>query len=330
MTEIILLTEAPHSTEVQSLKAALAIEKLPITILPEFGRHGHIEPGSIVLLHWSRTRTSGQQHAHLVGVETGRTVWSVKFGAAAIPARFKRYPLLDLAGWDGSQADLRLVPFIEALRTQRASTPRRVQLGRRLKRAFAGVGTLAIIGLVYSFTSDFLQLQDSVCSIAVVQPTLSDTCGYLGFGGKPSREERLAWADRLPGSCEALRSHIDRFPEGAFRDDASEILSARRITTRESWSDDQRRLPLYVIQDGPFAANEKVAQNAALLRASQDAERLCSGFATTASFKYESSQAESSKWNCTSYNSGHVCGLEGWAICNVKVREVTETESCDP
>ena len=65
------------------------------------------------------------------------------------------------------------------------------------------------------------------------QPQISDMCGALGLGNRATKAERVAWEGRKPGSCEALRTHIEHFPDGAYHDKAADMLAARRTTKVE-------------------------------------------------------------------------------------------------
>ena len=109
-----------------------------------------------------------------------------------------------------------------------------------------------------AFGSDFGGSRRHMC-MPLSQPYISDACGALGLGDWPAREERIAWERREPGSCAALRVHIERFPKGAYRAEATSLLSARRPTQAEVWTPVTRRLALFQPQEYPASSSEAKA-----------------------------------------------------------------------
>jgi hypothetical protein len=170
--------------------------------------------------------------------------------------------------------------------------------------------------------------QDQVCGVSFFQPHVSDVCGALGLGNRPTKTERIAWEGREPGSCAALRAHIERFPQGAYHHDAADILAARRVTQMEIWTPSTRRLALFVGQDDAFSSDEAAAQTAALTRGQVSAEQLCKGFAAATSFRFTSAKPTVQTWHCSPVARGVACGLEGEAVCTVEERRVQELEAC--
>ncbi len=191
-------------------------------------------------------------------------------------------------------------------------------------------GSLAsAVGLgALTFGFNLFSAQDQVCGVSFLQPQLSDVCGALGLGHRPTKIERSAWEGREPGSCLALRSHIERFPQGAYRQEAAEMLTARRVTPAEIWTPATRRLSLFVGQEGAPSANGAAARSAAIARAIAPAERLCKGLAATMFFRFTSATPAPQIWNCERTSRGLVCGFEGEAVCTVEERRVQETETC--
>jgi hypothetical protein len=167
-----------------------------------------------------------------------------------------------------------------------------------------------------------------VCGVPFLQPQISDVCGALGLGHRPTKIERIAWEGREPGSCAALRSHIERFPQGAYRHDAADMLTARRVTQVEIWTPGTRRLSLFMGQDGAPSGDEAAARSAALARATASAERLCKGFAATTSFRLTSATPTPQSWNCARVSGGVVCGFEGEAVCALEEQRIQELETC--
>ena len=167
-----------------------------------------------------------------------------------------------------------------------------------------------------------------MCGVPLFQPAISDLCGAMGFGNRPTKTERVAWEGREPGSCAALRAHVEHFPEGAYRRNAADLLAARRVTAREIWTPSERQLALFVGNDDAAYSNEPAAQAAALARGQGSAERLCKGFAATTSFRFISARPAPQTWNCQSVAKGVTCSFEGEAVCAVEERRAQEVESC--
>lgn len=198
----------------------------------------------------------------------------------------------------------------------------------RFRRLVASLTTLAVIGFVYALVADFLQLQESVCSFRLIQPGASDLCGSWGIGNMPTRAERLAWETLPPGSCKALRAHTREFPNGAFQAEVAELLALKQVNPAESWNRAIRRLSMFIGQETVEVEQLSLARNNALKRGNLQAQRLCSGFAATSTFRLISSKADPQSWFCAEHSSGHKCGFEGQAVCNVEVRTITTIELC--
>ncbi|MEP3673279.1 MAG: hypothetical protein ABJM86_10030, partial [Hyphomicrobiales bacterium] len=197
-----------------------------------------------------------------------------------------------------------------------------------IKRWWTGLTVTAVLGASVFFSFNILSLQNNLCSINFAQPRISDFCGSLGLGGKPKKEERIAWGRVSPKSCDALRTHIDTFPAGAFRDDAADILEARETRKEPYWTADTKSLTFFVIQDGDGLSDKKSAQDEAFQRGKSKAKRLCSSFSNTSLYKLISSEPKVGKWSCSAHSSGYICGFEGHAACNLQVKRIKEVEVC--
>ena len=247
------------------------------------------------------------------------------------PLGFGEIQAINLVHWKGNPHD----PFFTDLCTAvtaklegRAVPPAKGPMKRLMRRlTYSSLASaIGLGGLAFGF--NLFSAQDQVCGVSLLQPQVSDLCGALGLGNRPTKTERIAWEGRAPGSCAALRSHIERFPQGAYRDDAADMLAARRVTQTEIWTPGTRRLSLYVGQDSTYSINEAAAQSAALARAQASAERLCKGFVATTSFRLTSAKAVPQVWNCEPASGGVVCGFEGEAVCTLEERGIQETETC--
>lgn len=198
----------------------------------------------------------------------------------------------------------------------------------RLGRTIASLGAGCVLcGGILGFSADFMSMQQTVCAYSGFQPRLGDLCGAYGLGGMPSQEERLAWAARKPGDCEAMRAHVHDFPDGAYRAKAAELLDARTETERVVWEESVRPLTLE-IPGYDEASTERAAQAATLARAEEEATQLCRGFATTTRFRLRGASPILRIWDCTERRTGISCTYKGEAVCEHDVRKTVVEESC--
>jgi hypothetical protein len=238
---------------------------------------------------------------------------------------------VDLTRWKGGSRDPffnDLVAAVAAKIKGRPVPPARGPMKQLTRRAtYSGFGS-AIIFCVAAFGSNTFRAQDRVCIARLLQPGISDLCGALGLGGRPTKLERMAWQGRQPGSCAALRTHIERFPNGIYRAEAQGLLAARQVTQTEVWSTRERRLALFEPQTEPSSSNKTAAQNASVAAAQSSAARLCNGFAAATSFRLKSVRPVPHKWDCPSNATGITCGFEGEAVCELEERSIEEHERC--
>jgi hypothetical protein len=246
------------------------------------------------------------------------------------PLGFGELQAIDLTRWKGKARDPffeDLVAAVTAKLDERPVPPAKGPMKRLVRRLTLGsvASTVGFGGLALAF--NLFSAQDQVCAVPVAQPQLSDLCGALGVGHRPTKAERVAW-DQCDGSCDALRRHIEQFPDGAYRTQAAERLAARRVTQTEVWTPGTRRLALFVGQDGTPARTEEAARSASLARAQPNAERLCKGFTATTAFRLKAGSPVPQSWSCSRVAGGVVCGFEGEAVCELEERRVEEKEVC--
>ncbi len=165
---------------------------------------------------------------------------------------------------------------------------------RVMRRLFYGATSSGAVAAVALFGFNTFGVASNICTLPGAQPGLSDFCGACRMGERPSREERLAWAARPAGSCQALRDHIVRFPEGAYRREAADLLTARQVTTEDAWSPSTRQLALYQPQLTEGAPDEPAAHARALAAAQTQADNLCRGFAAATSFRFRTATPQPS------------------------------------
>jgi hypothetical protein len=197
---------------------------------------------------------------------------------------------------------------------------------RRFLTFGSAAGVAAAFGV--AFAVDLLNMQNHLCTAPVVQPGLSDFCGAVKLGDRPSRAERLAWTSLKGGDCQALRAHVERFPAGVYRDDAADLISARRVSIEQQWAPADRLLAIYVGRDGSASPTEAAAKAAAVARATAQAERRCRDFAASGLFRFVAASSEPQEWICERAGAGFICGFDGRAVCSLSERRDIERESC--
>lgn len=191
--------------------------------------------------------------------------------------------------------------------------------------AFAAViVTFGLMSDVYGF----LQPRPAVESEAgKIEATTDAILSAVTAEGKATPEERLAWQSLAPDNCDALRGHIERFPDGGYAQQAAARLSASRKVETEVWTPETRSLPLRV-SEAAAEASEAAARAAALDRGRAEAETLCNGFAATSLYRAREASVTATNWTCSQASGGHVCGFAGQAICALDVRGVVLRETC--
>lgn len=256
----------------------------------------------------------------------------VLFDRVDPPLGFGEVQAIDLVGWKGSPRDPLFQDLVAALRAKLEGRPAPSPQGplRRLKRRLGWATAMSVMTAVATgFATDVLGLQQRTCSAPVAQPILSDACGALGLGGRPPRAEREFWQARAPGSCDALREHLRRFPDGALRATASAALAARHVDRSSVWSPAQRPLRLLVGRDVAEVSVEPAARAEALQRGLAKARALCADFAAAGATRVLDARVEPQEWLCERRPRGVACGFEGRALCVLEEATTIETERCD-
>jgi TIR domain len=255
----------------------------------------------------------------------------IRLDEVAPPIGFGELQSIDLTQWRGHQRDPYFQDLVAAVtaKLERRSVPAARGPARRLARRLAfGSVVSAVVSFGAAFGANVFEIQNRTCEMSPLQPYVSDACGAVGLGSRPARSERIAWEGRERGSCAALRAHIARFPNGAYRDEATSTLAARRVTRAEVWQPTKRSLTLFVGQADGASRNEAVARDAALRSGQAAAEQLCKGFAATTSFRFRSAAPIVHTWNCNETGRGVTCGFEGDAVCELDESRVQEGETC--
>jgi hypothetical protein len=252
----------------------------------------------------------------------------------ALPLGFGEIQAIDLSRWRGDPKDpffQDLVAAIQAKFSGAAAPKPRGPVGRLRRRLLLGGASSAGLALTAALAMNAFGAAGRICKIPGPQPALSDLCGALRLGGRPSQAERLAWERRPLGQCEALRTHINRFPEGAYRGEAEALLAARRVQRQDNWRPATRDLPLFeAAEDESRVGSRDQAQTRAISHAAEDAARLCKSFASGALFRFVSATPVAEVWSCASQGAGVTCGFDGHAACALEERRIVEQEQCGP
>jgi len=144
-----------------------------------------------------------------------------------------------------------------------------------LRRKVIAWGACATaVAVATGFLVDLTAVPKIVCGI----PGVRMVCGELGIGGAPSRAEEALWSGRRAGDCSALRSYLSKFPNGAYAGEAHARLAAAMLETKETWTPEERRLPLVVRSAIHPLPSGQAARTDALARAREEARRACVGF----------------------------------------------------
>jgi hypothetical protein len=249
------------------------------------------------------------------------------------PLGFGELQALDLTRWGGAQGDPFFQDLVGVIRAKLENAPPPKPKGpsaRVARRLLYGASSSAGVAAVAAFAFNTFGVAANVCTVPGLQPGLSDFCGACRLGERPTQAERLAWAAKPPGSCQALRDHIARFPEGAYRREAADLLTARRVTTEDVWAQNVRTLTLYQPQSAQGAGDEAAARAKALAAAQVQADNLCRGFAATTAYRFRVATPQASAWTCERAAGGVVCGFEGMAACQLDEKTTVEREACGP
>jgi len=243
------------------------------------------------------------------------------------PLGFGELQAIDLKRWKGSPKDPFLLDLVAVCRAKLESKPvppAKAPSVRLYRRVRTGALSALSAGFLWMLSSNFGGVQGAICGIPVAQPLVSDACGAIHLGGRPDREERLAWAARKPGSCADLRAHITRFPNGAYRRMAADLLAAATVSRSTIWSASPRTARGYVRQSAQPLGSVAAAQVDALTRAKTDAATLCAPMG--ANERLDSVDVTPIAYDCRpGFEGGQVCALDYSAVCRLEGRPLVET-----
>jgi hypothetical protein len=240
------------------------------------------------------------------------------------PLGFGEIQAVDLSGWQGNPNDHAITDLVAACNAKlegRDAPPARASANRLLRRAAVGSGSTALLLAALTFGSNLFATQNHVCTLPIDQPGLSDGCGALHLGGRPSHAERLAWANRRQGSCADLQAIIKAFPDGAYRSKAADLLQAATVSNASPFAADPRTAHGYVRQSMTGFGNEAAAQADAKARAAEDAkETTCAP--VDANERLDGVDITSTTFDCReSPLGGTVCAADYVAACHLEARQ---------
>jgi hypothetical protein len=241
------------------------------------------------------------------------------------PLGFGEIQSLDLVEWNGNPGDLRFQNLIAAVNAVVAGGPRPRPMtpGRRARLLAAWVSGLGAAAAILGFATNLVGLQKPLCKIAGVH----SVCASWGLGGVPTKAEAALWAERVADDCGGLRVYLEKFPKGAFAEEAGRKLQAAETVEDESWIPQTQRLPLTVRTTLAPLASENAARADALVRGEAEASRDCEGY-KAGEYRLVSATAEAQDWRCSARGSGFACGFDGQAICQVEARQVRQRQVC--
>lgn len=286
-----------------------------------------LDTSRCVIVIWSMSSVGSQ------GEFIHDEAWRAKARGVLLPVRIDRIrePIgfgeiqsLDLIGWQGDPRDPRFQNLLATTKAVVTGEPRpRPADLRRINLAALWGGVLSLSIGIFSFAAGITNLRAMICKA----PGVRSMCVVGRFGGLPTPTEESMWKARTPGDCVALRTYLERFPNGYFAEEAVRRLQAIKVVAEEHWITEKQTLPVTVRTTFDPFANHKAARADALKRAEIEADRTCVGF-NTGEYRFASASVEIQEWRCFSRGSGFVCGFDGQAICQVEVRRLEQREIC--
>lgn len=240
------------------------------------------------------------------------------------PLGFGELQAIDLSHWRGSTSDpffRDLVAACQAKVEGRSVPPARGPMARLVRRLTIGSVASAMTAGLFAFAMNFMSVQDHACTLQIGQPFLSDGCGALGLGHRPTHEERVAFETLPPGDCEALSAYRDTHEDSPLRTIVDSRLADRRPAPEPRWIAQTLRQTLYQPQTARPAATEEAARTAALAAAQGQALRLCRTAEASGLYRLQRAVPLAEQWECEQTGGGYACSFMGQAECSVEQRE---------
>ncbi len=195
-----------------------------------------------------------------------------------------------------------------------------------VKSLLGRVTLLGVLGTVLSFGFNIAGVQEKSCSFSAAQPLLSDGCGALGLGSKPTREERLAWEALPAGNCKAIEDFVSRFKDTAYLEQATHSLELRRMIRGSQVRDYTRDgdALVYVRQSmTPFATRAAAEAGARQAAQADAASQACAP--DGAEEQLVSVELIEFKPQCNDVpGAGFMCGADYRPRCNMHGKQAIE------
>ena len=332
MTHVFVSYSTDDRTRVAKLVAALERHKLTTwwdqntQAGVEWRLHilDQLRAARCVVVLWTPSSVASQWVREEAEIAKRRGVlFPVRFGEVQPPFGFGEVQCADFTSWSGSASDPAVIDLVEAIRARmegRPAGPAEAPHKRLLRRAAIATATTSGALALMAFGLDAFGVQSRACAIS---PAASDTCGALGWGGRPTQEERLAWESRRDG-CDALRAHLARFPDGALRVESQARLDAvKRVDT---WVAGSRELPGYVRQQEMPMATEAAATEDAIRQVEKEVRGLCT--AASEQERLTDARATAVRTDCrTDPRGGTTCSASFTALCSLE--QLRRVEVCE-
>jgi hypothetical protein len=235
------------------------------------------------------------------------------------PLGFGEVQGIDLVHWRGDRGDPFFQDLVGVIRSRLDGVPPPPAKGpaiRLLRRVRVGGAISALVAALFAFSANVFEVQQRACAAPGLQPGLSDVCGGWGLGGRPTREDRLAFEALPPGDCGALRRFADAHETSPLAAVATDRISRAILAVEDVWTPTETLIPLFV-PPGP--------ETAARATAARRAERVCSDLErTTGGDMRVVSAGVEADYGC----EDGPCELRGNVVCNMERRDTLEREVC--
>lgn len=280
-----------------------------------------------VIVLWSEVSVTSQ--GAFIHDEAGRAqargiLLPVAIDPVQPPLGFGETQALNLVGWKGDRKDPRFQSLVSKAKGMVARAYAAERATRKKKNHFLpwtmfGVGAALSAGLA-AFIFDFAGAQRAVCSVDSVQ----GFCSQRGLGGQPTPVELEYWNAMPAGQCAALQAYVDRWPKGAYAEEAKSRLAAPKTVAEPSVEPQVVRLPVTVAARHRGSTLEAAQQRAL---SSVTFAQACGGLRSSGSVKVTHA-VEALTWECSKRGSAEVCGFKGQAVCTVETAHVVQRQTC--
>jgi hypothetical protein len=235
--------------------------------------------------------------------------------SVALPDELAAMALFDLAGFEGSKRDLKLLELYDAAKAKAKgiAPPPKQTFFARFKRRILIANAMVIVPALY-----------------LLGNAVNIRSTFDWFSG-PSREEAQALKQVTPGSCESLKVFRDRFPRGYYYQGVAHVIEhPERIVTRVP---ETQPFPIVLMvsqSDAEPVATREAALSDASARAQRLAQRACVPIAALDKGKVVgvSVAQRPESIGCTHLKAGMICGFTTDVTCQVSSPVEHERQVC--